>query len=515
MKKTLPVLALVFLLPFGAQAGNERGNGGNTVVCRASSGAISSIELLDYYEARILRGFTLDNPPASMTADEDVARILARLARFKPNQAARITAAAAQFSQNAEFLANTDLVPVDDSAHIIVPAGCTVTQIVIQRTPEFPQDRIYVINQDLWSHLDAFNRAGLILHELLYHEALENPDVVNSVALRYFNAYLATTAMANVTPAEFAAVDSYVPWLNVEYLGVDFERRAPLDGYPGILWADSVETIGPSKMAVLLSTPVDSGSMLRDPQGRSFSLAAVGQEFYPTGSPFQLHLSAPMSLSMVAGRPAFTQATSGITPATISFDSSGAVRFVTGLSPANLTIAGQGFSLGTGSAVELDPQGNFFAIGDMQFADTVFAAPTRQAAFFPSGRLQMLRSNVAFATSAAGLPTSVISMTWDEQGHILSFDLPFPYGNGLTWTVSGQKLQIIPADRPDEPSPLPDLSQPWSENFIPKRGIDLFPSGALATAALAAPATLRHADGSAVALQAGAIVRFNEDGSLK
>ena len=68
MKLGIKFVAIVlYLLPFGAMAGGEnstgpipgqeRGNGGGVMVVRDEKDKIVSVELLDFFEARNLRGW--------------------------------------------------------------------------------------------------------------------------------------------------------------------------------------------------------------------------------------------------------------------------------------------------------------------------------------------------------------------------------------------------------------------------------------------------------------------------
>ena len=52
------LLGLIF--PMLGFAGDERGNGGDAVVCRDQVGKITKVELLDYYEARVMRNIQID-----------------------------------------------------------------------------------------------------------------------------------------------------------------------------------------------------------------------------------------------------------------------------------------------------------------------------------------------------------------------------------------------------------------------------------------------------------------------
>jgi hypothetical protein len=218
----LAILALSCFSP-NSYAGREVGNGGNVVVCRDQARNIRSVELLDYYEARTIRGFTIDLG-GGLTVDEKLADIFARLTRLSPVKAKRLNTTLENFSANAVFIPGITLVATPDSNHIIVPDGCVIEQVVIQKDPVFPEDHLFTVNKDLWDHLDPTTEAGLILHETFYHEALLNPKVTDSIAVRYFNAYMSSRESFNLTVPSYHQIENYIPFLTFEQNGVEFSN---------------------------------------------------------------------------------------------------------------------------------------------------------------------------------------------------------------------------------------------------------------------------------------------------
>jgi hypothetical protein len=202
-------------------AGDKAGNGGNVVVCRDKAGQIGTIELLDFYEARVMRGFTIDTGAANLSADQKLDLLFARLATLAPAKAKRLRATVESFSAQARFIPGIHLVATPDSNHIIVPDGCDIEQVVNQKEPVFPEDRLFTVSKDLWDKLDAANLAGLVLHETFYHEALQNPDVSDSVAVRYFNGYLCSDSFSELTVPALHKIESYVPFPTYEQDGVE------------------------------------------------------------------------------------------------------------------------------------------------------------------------------------------------------------------------------------------------------------------------------------------------------
>ena len=192
--KTKSILIFVALITVlgtqNALAAGREGNGGNAVVCRDANKKILTAELLDYYEARVMRGMNLTLGSSSSVRD-DFNFLLNRLAQISPKRVEIFSSWADRFSQDSVMIPNITLLSSEDSHHIIIPDGCSVEQVVVQRAPEFPGDRLYTISKDVWDSLNAANQAGLMLHEFLYREALTYGHQ-DSVAVRYFNSVVAT-----------------------------------------------------------------------------------------------------------------------------------------------------------------------------------------------------------------------------------------------------------------------------------------------------------------------------------
>ncbi len=86
-----------------AFAADKAGNGGNAVVCRNGGNSITSIELLDFYEARVLRQIKLKLETGSLNFKEIVTKKLGELARLAPKRAALYS------TYIESSLSNTDL----------------------------------------------------------------------------------------------------------------------------------------------------------------------------------------------------------------------------------------------------------------------------------------------------------------------------------------------------------------------------------------------------------------------
>jgi hypothetical protein len=221
VKYNLLAVFTVFLLAKLALAGGSSvGNGGNTIVCADANGQIKSVELLDFYEARIKRGITPDLGDDSLSVDDKVKLALNRLALVDKYVADMVTYQYGLFNTDSVFLPGIHLVTVDDSDHLFVPAGCRQEQTAIQKAPEFPGDKLYNIDQDLWNHMDANNRAGLILHEIFYHMAIEFAKPDNSIGVRFFVSSIASAP--SISLRELVEVFRSLNYRSISIEGIDF-----------------------------------------------------------------------------------------------------------------------------------------------------------------------------------------------------------------------------------------------------------------------------------------------------
>lgn len=173
-------------------AANDRiGNGGDVVVCRTQDGKIQSVELLDFYEGRELRGMIPRKVDPTKSWREIFEVWITELQSSSPLRAKRYRIKFESLLKDADFRA-ADLTDVPDSEHLIFEEGCAVRQIAIQQDGQkkFPEDRMLLVDQRLWEAMDPLNQAGLMLHEVIMHEAREALHT-DSTAVRYF-----TTAIA-------------------------------------------------------------------------------------------------------------------------------------------------------------------------------------------------------------------------------------------------------------------------------------------------------------------------------
>lgn len=206
--KNLLVLVFGLLLTFvtgKSFAGVGSSGGGNVIVCKSNKDA----ELLDYYEARVIRGLKIDLGDASLNYLDKVRYVLNRLKKIDPNRAEEYFEDLDDFEKSSRIIDNFELTPVDDSLISGLPSGCELKQAAVQHPPEFPNDPYYIISGNLWKLLSENGKAGLVLHEIIYREMLHN-NAKDSKGARYYNGIISSLNYNYATLTEYPEILSSV-----------------------------------------------------------------------------------------------------------------------------------------------------------------------------------------------------------------------------------------------------------------------------------------------------------------
>jgi hypothetical protein len=222
---TITLICALFLSPLALASGRGAGNGGDVMTCRDAAGAITRIELLDYFEARTA-GTPLAMGDPSLSVSQKIEIALQRLQRFGARRVEQYRATAIEFLNSAEFVRGMTLIDIPDERGAVIPAGCKLEQIAIQRTRLLlPSDRRLTINADLWDLLSSDEKAGLILHELLYGEALQvaNGSIAHTPSIRaltgLFSSPQSDTLSLNEMAAKFDSAGlAWIGWNEAELM---------------------------------------------------------------------------------------------------------------------------------------------------------------------------------------------------------------------------------------------------------------------------------------------------------
>jgi hypothetical protein len=191
------LLFLVLILCGRVFAGHETGNGGNVIICYGADEKIISIETLDYYEMRLMDKHLMLNSNLEKY-DEKLFDLFQKWEKVAPKRMALYKKWLMELNSEAGFYSNIEIPEIPDTGSIAIPRGCKLIPAAFQRKDAdiFPGVKRYVVRKDFWDLMDEEQKAGLILHELIYREAM-GVFHKTSAPTRFLNGYLATTEPNN------------------------------------------------------------------------------------------------------------------------------------------------------------------------------------------------------------------------------------------------------------------------------------------------------------------------------
>ena len=186
------------------QDGYEVGNGGVVVVCRDARDGVESVELLDFYEARLkLHDFRPSLGPANWDIDTKVAFALSRLARLDQVRSSEYQVEARKFFPNTLFSASLRLPDTKDYGEVPpLGKGCRIEQLAVRKKPILKGEIEYTIHEPYWKKLSVDEKAGLVLHEIVYKDAIRLGQK-NSVKVRTLVAVVASDRIEGMTPSDY------------------------------------------------------------------------------------------------------------------------------------------------------------------------------------------------------------------------------------------------------------------------------------------------------------------------
>jgi hypothetical protein len=168
--KYLLILCSILVPLCSFAEGGSAGNGGDVVLCESEDGSFKA-ELLDVFEARFFKGTEAERLRSGSDPVGTLDNIFKDVSRISPLRAQRWEKAAKDFFSKVLWV-EKDLVDIPDSRHAVLPAHCNLRQLAIQKTTEGVLT--YTIDRRLWDLMDNANRAALVLHEILYTDALQD-----------------------------------------------------------------------------------------------------------------------------------------------------------------------------------------------------------------------------------------------------------------------------------------------------------------------------------------------------
>lgn len=198
MKRALKLTLLVLLSTGSALASNDKGGGGVGVVCPSKVGKDRSVKLLDFVEWS--GSYSASFPRSADTVAQRIEQVLLHYASFDRLRMERYLTAAANFEQNIEWV--KELPSTDDFGFVKVPEGCHLVQLAQQRRDAESGEKRFKIVRQLWNEMSDDDKAGLVLHEVIYQE-LREIGLRNSIQLRSFVAWLVHFSSKVVTFTEY------------------------------------------------------------------------------------------------------------------------------------------------------------------------------------------------------------------------------------------------------------------------------------------------------------------------
>ena len=192
---------MFLIISFSAQAQNRVGNGGNLAICGKGQ-VVRQAQLLDFFEAG---GFDYDLPFISKIDNQDLIlqdrlKVLAGLA---PKLAAQYQRRLPEIKNEWDLKKDIKLTAVNDSLHAFSPKekDCSIQQIVI-RLPNLKEGKRFLVDEDLWKILTEAQKAGLVMHEMIY-EHLAKLGEEDSRNARKINALIFSPRFSKMKSGEF------------------------------------------------------------------------------------------------------------------------------------------------------------------------------------------------------------------------------------------------------------------------------------------------------------------------
>lgn len=228
-------LLFLVLLSISVYAG-EKGNGGDVVICKDQTGAVATVELYDFVEARIRDNRTIEMGDEDLPVMEKVQTVIGRIRAFDKPRAELMTKWSKEFMKEADFLSGIELMDVPDTGDGVIPVGCELKQHVVQLDKIDPfRNKRYVVNADLWAKLSNTHKAGTILHELFLRVGIYNQHL-DSRKARYVNSFFADPAISDLTWSQYAdlMVRGRMSPVGVPYgVGFSLESNTQIEDIPG------------------------------------------------------------------------------------------------------------------------------------------------------------------------------------------------------------------------------------------------------------------------------------------
>lgn len=182
--------------------GHVIGNGGYVLKCESAGKTI--IKSFDLVEGDILyKQF----PKYSSQKDfrEKAKEIISRIKKLNPSRVELYLKWLKSFEKELLFLpSGVALADIPDVSIGILPQGCQLKQAIVQNNQSISGQPRYLINSDLWNAMSEDTKAALVIHEIIYRDAIQAENRhINSYYVRQFNQWLHSGKISSMSLKEY------------------------------------------------------------------------------------------------------------------------------------------------------------------------------------------------------------------------------------------------------------------------------------------------------------------------
>jgi hypothetical protein len=195
---------ILLILFFSASlfAGDGAGKG-DAVQC-ITAGKSNPLRLLDFFERDPTGGFKPSLGSTGSITDKALFAI-ERIKTLDPTRYTRYHDMANTFLAKARMVKGP-LYDYNDTGPLSLPANCSLVPVSIQRPPIDPSDKPFTVDTAIWGTLPTDDeRAGVILHEVVYNETLSLGQETSESA-RKFTGLLASDEFDTIDQADYTAL---------------------------------------------------------------------------------------------------------------------------------------------------------------------------------------------------------------------------------------------------------------------------------------------------------------------
>ncbi len=194
----------------------DKGNGGDAVVCRNEDDKVTKAEILDHYEARVLKKQKIAaHKELGLSGYIDL--VTNRLAdcdfrtyKDAPKEAAKLVRAIEKYRIVGErdhgqvVFVNIPLSDVRDSKHDLdLAPNCNVEQLVVRTNSNGDYSFEYVIQSEIFNKLQASGVQGIVLHEVIYKLKEKSTGDKTSLKTRALVQKIASMKLPEILSAKF------------------------------------------------------------------------------------------------------------------------------------------------------------------------------------------------------------------------------------------------------------------------------------------------------------------------